>query len=266
MKKIVILFCVWLMGVSVFAQTVSVCTEKTASLIFSYPIRHVDIGNAAVLVQRVKDADNLLLVKAAVANFKATNLSVVTSDGQLYSIDVVFDNAPAETVYCVAEKEGLQRISFPGESMNLADLQSYSTGILDNSRQTRGIRNKKWDMEVNVHGIYIRDNVLFFHLLMSNLSAIGFDVDFIRFYIVDRKKSKRTAVQEVEVKPLFQAGKTVSVPAFSKGSAVFAFSKFTIPDDKHFIIQLGEKNGGRHLRLRMNNRKIVRAKILPTLN
>lgn len=121
-------------------------------------------------------------------------------------------------------------------------------------------------MEARVNGIYIKDDILFFHLVMSNLSAIGYDIDFIRFYIVDRKKSKRTAVQELDLKPLFTAGKTDAVPAYGKGSAVFVFNKFTIPDGKDFVIQVGEKNGGRHLRLKLGNRKIVRAKMLTSLN
>jgi len=36
--------------------------------------------------------------------------------------------------------------------------------------------------------------------------------------------------------------------------------KFTIPDKKYLFIQIMEKNGGRHLQLRVHNRTIVKAR------
>jgi hypothetical protein len=40
---------------------------------------------------------------------------------------------------------------------------------------------------------------------------------------------------------------------------VFALEKFTIPDAKYLAIQIMEKNGGRHLSMKINNRKIMQA-------
>jgi hypothetical protein len=43
---------------------------------------------------------------------------------------------------------------------------------------------------------------------------------------------------------------------------VYAVPKFTIPDKKYLAIELMEKNGGRHLKVKVHNKKIVRAKLL----
>jgi hypothetical protein len=44
---------------------------------------------------------------------------------------------------------------------------------------------------------------------------------------------------------------------------IYAVKKFTIPDGKSLLINLFEENGGRSLSLRIDNKDILRAKLLP---
>jgi hypothetical protein len=46
---------------------------------------------------------------------------------------------------------------------------------------------------------------------------------------------------------------------------VVALEKFTIPDKKFMGIQIMEKNGGRHLSMKMSNKDILKAILLPDL-
>jgi conjugative transposon TraN protein len=159
---------------------------KTAtSLIFPFAIRHVDRGTKDVLVQAVKEADNILLVKAAVENFPETNLSVVTDDGSVYSFIVNFDNKPPVWVYHMPTN-------------NKETLSTYANGILDNSRTTRGIKDNSWDVLAKITGIYIKENVIYYQLRLTNNSPIDYDIELLRFYIKDKKKGNRTATQENE--------------------------------------------------------------------
>src|SRR5688500_12231389 len=77
----------------------AIAANKTTSLVFPFAIRHVDRGTRDVVVEQVQDADNLLLVKAAAVDFPATNLSVVTADGQVYSFSVLYATDPSVMVY-----------------------------------------------------------------------------------------------------------------------------------------------------------------------
>jgi hypothetical protein len=43
---------------------------------------------------------------------------------------------------------------------------------------------------------------------------------------------------------------------------VIIVPKFTIPDKKEFLIELFEKNGGRHLTLQIKNKHLLKAKTL----
>jgi conjugative transposon TraN protein len=269
MKRTVMILCGWLLGISLFAQNatkliVPLSTAKTTSLIFPCAVRYVDIGTKEILVQKVEAAQNLLLVKAAIPGFKTTNLTVVTADGELYAIDVLFEDSLGASVHYIPA--GPSRLSFPGELMNLRELQQYANGIADNPKQIRGVKTRKWDMRLSINGIYVKDEVLFFHCQLENFSPIDYGIDFIRFYLKDRKRGKRTAVQEIELLPVYKTGDLNSVKANNRNAFVFALEKFTIPDAKNFIVQVGERNGGRQLKIQVTNRKMLRAKILPTLN
>lgn len=252
MKQFVCTVCV-LCGVviSSFAQSPSlqVATDKTISLVFPYSILHVDRGTKDVLVQPVREAGNILLVKAACKNFPGTNLSVVTGDGSVYSIGISYGE-PSTWIY-----------HFPVGLKT--SISTYASRVLDHPKTVKGVRDAHWDMIGSVIGIYSKDEVMYYQLLFQNRSPIDYDVNFLRFYIRDKQKAKRTAVQQTEITPLYLAGDISKVRAMTSNSIVVAVNRFTIPDGKYLAIEMGEKNGGRNLLIRVNNRKILRAIPLP---
>lgn len=253
MKRFVCLVIVSWLFISAKAQT-SLCisTEKTTSLVFPFAILHVDRGTQSVLVQPVKESPTILLVKAASKGFPETNLSVVTEDGSIYTFVICYDSNPATWVYHLPVNKS-------------ATLATYSNGILDNPKTLRGIKDHKWDMLAKISGIYIKGDVIYYQLYLANQSPVDYDIDLLSFYIRDKKKGKRTAVQETELKPLYVAGNTSQVNANSTSAIVVALDKFTIPDAKYLAVQVMEKNGGRHLFMKINNKKIMQAITLPDL-
>jgi conjugative transposon TraN protein len=253
MKRLVCMICGCWLFVSAIAQTsLCIATDKTTSLVFPFSILHVDRGTKDILVQPVQEAENILLVKAGLKDFPETNLSVFTSDGSVYTFQVCYQPILTTcTYYLPADKK--------------ATMATYANGILDNRRTLKGIRDNSWDIDAAVIGAYIKDDVLYYQLRIINNSPVDYDIEVLRFYIRDKKKSKRTAVQENELKPLQISGNTKQVKAFSRTVAVVALQKFTIPDKKFMGIQIMEKNGGRHLSMKLGNKDILKTILLPDL-
>ena len=254
MKRLVYLICGCLLVVSAMAQTSALCisTDKTTSLVFPFSIRHVDRGTKDILVQQVKEADNILLVKASAKNFSETNLSVVTEDGSVYTFVINYEEKPARWVFNLPENKK-------------TTMTTYANGILDNRRTLWGVRDNSWNIDAAVIGTYIKDDIIYYQLRIKNNSTIDYDIEVLRFYIRDKKKGKRTAVQENELKPLHVSGNMAQVKSFTQNVIVVALDKFTIPDKKFMGIQIMEKNGGRHLMMKLNNKDILRAIPLPDL-
>jgi len=252
MKPFIIFFAAWFAWYNGKAQTIELSTDKTTSLIFPFAIRHVDRGTKDILVQDIPESPNILLVKAGLENFEATNLSVVTTDGAVYAFPVRYNASPAAWVWQIPVREQ-------------ATIQTYCNAIAVNLLTMRGVRDKNYDMEAKVTGIYIKDRVIYYQLSLNNTSPIDYDIDFLRFYIRDKRKSKRTASQENEMVPLYVTGNATTVKGCSHNTVVVALEKFTVEDSKYLAIEINEHNGGRHLLLKVHNNKIIKAISLPDL-
>lgn len=254
MKQFVILLSAICLCVSAMAQpyAISLTTSKTSSLVFPLPVHHVDRGSGAILVEQVSDAPHILLLKAAQAHFAETNLSVVTEDGCLYSFAVLFEESPATLNYHLP----LQSEGTPA---------SYAMMILDNPPVLHGPSKKSWEMKLAVSGIYVKGSALYCQITLENHGSLDYDAEFLRFVIRDQRQGKRTALQETEVQPVQVVGNYTTVKGGSRTTVVVVLPRFTIPDQKYLAIEMGEKGGGRHFRLRLGNRHIVRARPLPDL-
>lgn len=86
--------------------------------------------------------------------------------------------------------------------------------------------------------------------------------DFVRFYIQDAKKRKKTAIQQIDQKPLFFFDLPERIPAHDSKTFTVALNKFTIPDKKVLIIEVQELGGGRHFKYKLKNAPIISAEIL----
>jgi conjugative transposon TraN protein len=94
---------------------------------------------------------------------------------------------------------------------------------------------------------------------------VPFDVDFIRLKIVDKKVVKRTAIQETVIFPVRAYHHDLQIPGKQSARTIFALEKFTIPDGKQLVVELFEKNGGRHQTFAVENSDITRAKVIDDL-
>jgi hypothetical protein len=233
-------------------QPLSISTEKTTSLIFPFPIKYVDRGTRDILVQPVKEDERILLVKAASKQFAETNLSVVTGDGNVYEFTVNYTPQPSVLV-----------LHLPPNKK--ATISAYANAILNNPPR-RISKVEHGAVITKLSGIYIKDDVIYYQLEIHNHSPLDFDIELLKFFITDKKRSKRSSVQENELVPLYVAGNRSKVKAYNFSVVVVALDKFTIPDAKFLRIQLMEKNGGRHFNLKVYNQQILKARILPELN
>lgn len=84
-------------------------------------------------------------------------------------------------------------------------------------------------------------------------------MDFVKFYIRDKKLTKRTALQQL-VAPLFvyNANQTV-IPRPGSMEQVYVPGKFAIPDNKNLVMEMFERGGGRHLTFNVSNEDILKA-------
>ena len=246
-------------------QSIEVTFNKTSSLVFPAIIKSVDRGSRDLLAQKAKGVENVLQLKAARPGFTETNLTVITADGRIHHFMVNYSKEPKTQVVNIGDDErtsdDLQKLIFQS-MITESELEKYASQIVNAKRSIRFIGESKHKIGLSLNGIYIRDNIIFYHFRIRNSSNITYDIDFLRFYIQDKMKVKRTASQEVNIKPVYVYGDDQQIPANTVQDIVYALEKFTIPDAKRLHIEMFEKNGGRSQELSIRNKTIVNAKLI----
>ncbi len=247
--------------------------NKTTNLIFPAAITSVDRGSADILVQKATGVENILRVKADVRDFSETSLSVITSDGKLYSFVVIYAKQPSYLNINVGKISNTnvpmqvapmveQQVIYSEPVLDKTFLSSYADSVLYAGPNMRSLHAKGAKVKVSLNGIYIHNDVVFCRLAFMNDSGISYEIDQLRFYIRDKRKAKRTASQELEIIPLMVSGDTVTIGGDTKVPWVVSLPKFTIPDSKYLLIEVTEKNGGRNLSLKVKGKHILRAETI----
>lgn len=247
---------------------ISICCNKTTNIIFSYPIKSVDRGSKDVLAQKANGAENILQVKAARESFSATNLSVITGDGRLFSFIVSYEKNPSQLNVSFARDSNSLREKIDNNQIQLTS-ERLNDLILDNDAQSI-LKQKHFlhrqivsdGMKLIIHGIYIKDNVLWLAFEAENFSFLDYHPDYLHCFIADKKKAARSAIQETEIPLLYPATFLETVPGKNKKQFVLAFSPFTFSRDKKMVVQMSEKNGGRMLMFHVSNKKILKARLI----
>ena len=253
--------------------------DKTVHIIFPAAVRYVDLGSTKIIAGKAEGAENVIRIKAAVRNFEdETNFSVITDDGNFYSFNVRYVQEPEKLN--IEMKELITKAA-PGKTQTgagdvyLKELGKeppatvnliMNTIYKNDKNDIKNISSKKYGVEFSIKGIYTNNGMLYFHSQIKNITNIPFDIDFITFKIVDRRVTKRTAVQEQVIIPLRVLNNNQTIRGKSVARSVFTLEKFTIADNKMLVIEIFEKNGGRHQSVMITNRNIVKAKLITNYN
>lgn len=254
---------------------IEVTFDKTTHLIFPSGISYIDLGSSNIIAGKADGAENVVRVKAAVRAFKKeTNFSVITDEGSFYSFIVNYSENPdklnmeiadsrhkAERGNKTAKLMDIYLSGLGGESPK--SVQQVMKNIYKANRKNIGeIKSSKFGIRFRLLGIYSYNGLLFLHTEIKNNSNIPFNIDFISFKIVDRKVLKRTAVQETVIKPVRAYNEVASIQEKDVEKTVLAFENFTIPDKKQLIVELFEKNGGRHQEFIVKGRDLSKARLI----
>ncbi|QKJ64178.1 conjugative transposon protein TraN [Flavobacterium sp. M31R6] len=245
--------------------------DKTSHLIFPTAIRYVDLGSEYLIAGKAEDAENVLRVKASIREFAPeTNFSVITNDGRFYSFNVHYNSCPEALSYDLlsmqkaVDKAGGNDVLFEELGNNSPSLAGLllETIYKNDKRIVKHIGAKSFGIQFILKGIYIHNGKYYFHAELANRTNVPFQIDFINFKVVDKKIAKRTVVQEKPMIPLRTYRPLSEIDGKRTEQNVFLLDQFTIADDKMLLIEIFEKNGGRHQTLQVENSDLIKARLI----
>ena len=252
---------------------VQVTFAKTVHIIFPSAVRYVDLGSNWIIAGKADGAENVIRVKATTEGFPGeTNFSVICEDGSFYSFNARYAHEPemlniemkdflenGDTTDFSHTRMNIYFRELAGESPLLVKLIMQSI-YKEDRREIRHLGCKRFGVQFILKSVHSHNGLFYFHTETRNRSNVAFRTDFIRFKIVDKKVPKRTAIQERVIDPVRSYNEVLVTEGKSDVRTVYAVPQFTIPDDKLLVIELFEKDGGRHQTIRVENADLVAAR------
>ena len=231
-------------------------------IIFPSKVVYVDVGNQSVIVDKADNIENIIRVKATDIFTEETTITVIDDTGGYYSFLTTFNLNPQklsiniasnrEADLSYAEKNGLLKTMGTLEEKDVSEVQFQANKVYEKRAYIKHLSMHRYKVNFEVNGIYYKNDLLYVSLSIENNSFIPYEVNFIKMYIKDRERVRRTSYQELEMKCLYQTGnESIKVPERHKVKVIFVIPKLTITPDKIFYIECIEKSGGRHLNIEM---------------
>ncbi|MCJ8208117.1 conjugative transposon protein TraN [Mucilaginibacter sp. RS28] len=238
-----------------------VTDQKTTVILLPSPIQSVDRGTAFLLAEKVKGSENVLKVKAQNKFLPASNLSVVTADGQLFSFTVDYSASPAYQAIDLKRQQLGKKpdVVLSATTVNESYLQQQAISVfaakpfMDKSARSHRMR-------LQLLGIYGTGDLLYFRFTLANGSHVGYQTGTTRFFVTDRKRAKRTAQQESDQSPVYiSPDATGELGGRRQRQFVVAFNRFTIADNKRLVVEWMERGGDRNISLSLRGEDLLQA-------
>lgn len=230
------------------------------------PIRLVDISTDKVVgdkpienVIRLKpkeggheDGDVVAIVTVVTERFRSQYALVYTTR---------MEEAVSDKEVLLSERNAFHN---PAVSMSTEEMVRYARRIWSSPAKYRNVKTHRHRMTMRLNNVYTVGEYFFIDFSVENRTNLRFDIDELRFKLDDKKQSKATNVQSVELKPVLVLDKS---QFFHHGYRnVIVLKKMTFPNDKVLTIELSEKQiSGRTISMTVDYEDVLAADSFDTL-
>jgi conjugative transposon TraN protein len=220
-------------------NTVYVNEQVTTHIIMPENIKLVDISTNNIIGNQC--ADNIVRIKPAgkMYNYELVGTMTVIGERHIAQLNIVYvkGSALANSIYNI-DLYDTKRYTNPDVMMPEADMARLAWAIYGTSARFHNIHYKKYGIKAVVNNIYSIDDYFFIDFSLYNNTNIKFDIDEIRVKLTDKKESKATNTQTIELTPVYELNKATS---FKKGYRnVIVLNKLTFPDEKILNLEISE--------------------------
>lgn len=241
-------------------EQLTVNEQVTTVITASEPIRFVDISTDKVAGDQ--PINNVIRLKPKETGHEDGEvLAIVTIVTERYRTQyaLLYTTRLEEAV---TDKEILpvERNAYhnPAVSMSTADMTRFARQIWNSPAKYRNVATKAHHAVMRLNNVYAVGDYFFIDFSIENKTNIRFDIDEIRVKLADKKLSKATNAQVVELTPALVLEQSKS---FRYGYRnVIVLKKMTFPNDKVLTIEMTERQiSGRNISLNIDYEDVLSA-------
>lgn len=241
-------------------EQLTVNEQVTTVITATEPVRFVDISTDKVAGDQ--PINNTIRLKPKEAGYEDGEvLAIVTIVTERYRTQyaLVYTTRLTEAV---TDKEihAAETTAYhnPAVSLSTEDMYRFARRIWTFPARYRNVSCKQHRMNMRLNNIYTVGDYFFLDFSIENRTRIRFDIDEIRVKLADKKMSKASNAQMIELQPemILEQGKS-----FLHGYRnIVVIRKMTFPNDKVLTIELSEKQiSGRNISLNIDYEDVLSA-------
>ena len=224
-------------------EQLTINENVTTVITASEPVRFVDISTDAVVGdQPINNTIRLKPKEGADVHADGDILAIVTIVTERYRTQYAL-------IYTTRLQEAVtdkqiqlhEKIPYhnPSVSMSTEDMTKYARKIWNSPARIRNVSTRQHRMTMRLNNIYSVGEYFFLDFSIENRTNLRFDLDEIRVKLNDKKMSKATNAQMVELTPAMMLDQSRSLKYGYRN--VIVLKKMTFPNDKVLTIEISEK-------------------------
>ena len=246
-------------------QIIKVNEDVSTHITIGEPIEYVDISTSKIAgdlplknILRIKPIEN---ENDSVGYKDGDVLALVTIVGERYKIQFncvyTADRNVATSNVDVKTDEMASYVNV-NVDMPEAQMRRLSWTIWNSGHKYFDVSRELYKLRITLNNIYTFRGFFFIDVSIRNKTNIEYDVDQIRFKIEDKKQTKATNFQQIEIEPVLSINEGEKFTKEYRN--IYVFEKFTFPDEKVFTVEVSESQiSGRTVILRIDYADILNA-------
>ena len=272
MSKISLLVFLIIQMINLYAQdnqVIQTCVDKTTMLVFDSKIIHVDLGvNSGIAYQLDDNIPNILKLKIA-SSFRltdTTNLLVICQNDLVFSFDVVYKTDIVKYVYLIPDSLAVNKKKLKSLEIT-ADLSGKQIHgkVMSDTYLPRIPYSKRGRIVLSLENLFSDSKKIYFRCKLENNSSIQYNINFMNLFQTTEKVNKTVSDQDITI-PISISPEIKRIAPHTSEHFILTSDKFTLENNRIAVLEIYEKNGGRHLKIRITNDLILRATLLHEKN
>lgn len=213
--------------------------EITTHIIFPENIKMMDISTDKLVGNQC--FDNIVRIKPAnrMMDNEITGTITIIGERHIAQYTVIYTGKPscANSIFDVEHKD-MRPYQNPDVLMPVGDMANYAWAIYSSKRKFNNIKASAYGLKAVVNNIYTVGDYFFIDFSLYNNTKVKYDIEEMRIKLTDKKETKATNSQTIELSPEFSINNTKS---FKKSwRNVIVLKKLTFPNGKVLRIEISE--------------------------
>ena len=248
-------------------DTIYANDQKNVALFFPEPIRQGITGSENFVFTYNREKGQYFGLLQAKPG-KESNLLVVGKNGTVFSYIVTYRKKLDQLNYFIPTSQGIGNEKPTGldsttivKREDTIDNRTYyynkfCSYLIDRKQRIGRIKKRNEGIVLSVENIVFDKEELYFVIQIENRSTLDYDLNFLKLSVETRQKGKKKSLQSLYQEPIFKYNLPTKVVENETVRLVYVLPKFSISNDRRAVLEINEKNGERHLKLKISHRFI----------